>query len=159
MLYPHSFDSAQGLGKKEAKGRYEDNKLSIPFWRNRDRYYRMLGSKCQKCGKEFFPSVLVCRSCHSTDVKDFEMPQSGKLLSYTLQKESISGFEDQEPMVFGLVELDNGVRVVAQIVDTPYEVLKMGTKVRTVFRKVRTDGESGQIYYGYKFAPVRVTSH
>ncbi len=83
------------------------------------------------------------------------MPKDGKLLSYTLQKESLSGFEDQEPMVFGLVELSNGVRVLGQLVDLPYETLKVGNRVRAVFRKIRTDGESGQIYYGYKFGPFR----
>ena len=83
------------------------------------------------------------------------MPPNGKVLSYTLQKESVSGFEEQEPMVFGLVELSNGVRVVGQIVDFPYESLKIGSKVKTVFRRVKADGASGQIFYGYKFGPTR----
>lgn len=81
------------------------------------------------------------------------MPRSGKLLSYTLQKESLAGFEDQEPMIFGLVELENGVKIIAQLVDIPYDSLKGGQLLKAVFRKVRTDGESGQIYYGYKFGP------
>ncbi len=115
----------------------------------------MLGSRCEKCGTEFFPPVNKCRKCKSADLKDFEMPQSGKLLSYTLQKESVSGFEEQEPMSFGLVELSNGVRVVGQLVDIHYESLKIGTKVKAVFRRVRSDGPSGQIFYGYKFGPVR----
>ena len=83
------------------------------------------------------------------------MPRVGTLLSYTLQKESFSGFEEQEPMTFGLVELTNGVRLVAQLVDIPYESLRIGSKVRAVFRRVRTDGASGQIFYGYKFGPMR----
>jgi uncharacterized protein len=84
-----------------------------------------------------------------------EMPRTGKLLSYTLQKESVSGFEEQEPMVFGLIELSNGVKLVAQIVDIPYESLKIGSDVRSVFRRVKADGASGQIFYGYKFGPIR----
>lgn len=76
-------------------------------------------------------------------------------MSYTLQKESLAGFEDQEPMVFGLIKLENGVKIIAQIVDIPFESLKEGESVKAVFRKVRTDGDSGQIYYGYKFGPSR----
>ncbi len=129
--------------------------MSIPFWRMRDRYYRMLGNKCDSCGAEFFPAVNICRKCRSTDLRDYEMPQEGKLLSYTLQKESLAGFEDQEPMIFGLVQLGNGVKVLGQLVDMPYESLKTGDKVRAVFRKIRADGEAGQIYYGYKFTLVR----
>ena len=115
----------------------------------------MLGNKCQKCGTEFFPHVNFCRRCHSTELIDFEMPRVGTLLSYSLQKESVSGFEEQEPMIFGLVELLNGVRMIGQIVDMPYESLKIGIKVKAVFRRIKTDGPSGQIYYGYKFGPFR----
>jgi uncharacterized protein len=129
--------------------------MSVPYYRTRDRYYRMLGSKCDKCTAEFFPPVNICRACKSLDLKPLEMPSLGKLLSYTLQKESVAGFEEQEPMVFGLVELVNGVRLVAQIVDFPYESLKIGSKVKAVFRRIKADGPSGQIYYGYKFGPMR----
>jgi uncharacterized OB-fold protein len=127
--------------------------LSLPFWRTRDRYYRILGNKCKACAQEYFPPVLVCRKCRSTDLVDSKMPDHGVVLSYTLQKESVYGFEDQEPMIFALVKLENGVKVIGQIVDAPYESLKEGTKVGAVFRKIRTDGESGQIFYGYKFSP------
>lgn len=129
--------------------------MSVPYYRTRDKYYRMLGNKCEKCQAEFFPPVNICRACKSIDLKPLEMPGAGKILSYTLQKESVAGFEEQEPMVFGLVELSNGVRLVAQIVDFPYESLKIGSKVKAVFRRVKADGPSGQIYYGYKFGPPR----
>ena len=78
-------------------------------------------------------------------------------MSYTLQRESVQGFEDQEPMIFGLLELNNDVRIVSQIVDIPYDSLKEGMKFNAVFRRIRVDGESGQIFYGYKFGPSRET--
>jgi uncharacterized OB-fold protein len=117
----------------------------------------MLGSKCAKCGKEYFPPVNKCRKCGSIQLNDCEMPQKGKLLSYTLQKESVAGFEEQEPMSFGLVELSNGVIVIGQLVDISYESLKIGTRVKAVFRRIKSDGASGQIFYGYKFGPERLT--
>lgn len=83
------------------------------------------------------------------------MPQTGTLLSYTMQRESLSGYEEQEPMIFGLVRLDNGVKIIAQVVDIPYESLEEGFKLKAVFRRIKTDGESGQIFYGYKFGPAR----
>lgn len=128
--------------------------MSVPYWRMRDRYYDLLGNRCVDCGKEFFPPVSTCRKCRSTNLKDHRMPKSGKLVSYTMQKETLPGFEDQEPMIFGLVDLENGVKIVAQIVDVSYETLKRDQKLKVVFRRVRSDGDSGQIYYGYKFAPI-----
>jgi uncharacterized OB-fold protein len=129
--------------------------MSIPYYRMRDRYYRMLGCRCEKCRAEFFPPVHICRGCGSVDLKEVEMPRSGRVVSFTLQKESVAGFEEQEPMVFGLIELSNNVRIVGQIVDFPYESIKPGSKVKAVFRRVKADGASGQIYYGYKFGPLR----
>jgi len=131
--------------------------VSVPYWRMRDRYYSILGNKCTGCGKQYYPPLNVCRECGSTEFKETQMPKTGTLLSYTMQKESLPGFEDQEPMLFGLLKLENGVRIVAQLVDVQYESLRHGTKLRAVFRRIRTNGESGQIFYGYKFAPCRKT--
>ena len=133
--------------------------MSVPFWRMRDRYYGILGNKCSDCGAEYFPPQGLCRKCHSTNLKDERMPHKGTLLSYTMQKESLPGFEEQEPMIFGLINLENDVKVVAQIVDIPYESLKQGTKLRAVFRRIKSEGESGQIFYGYKFAPTLKSSN
>jgi uncharacterized OB-fold protein len=44
---------------------------------------------------------------------------------------------------------------VGQLVDLPYESLKIGDRVKAVFRRVKSDGASGQIFYGYKFGPMR----
>ncbi len=129
--------------------------MSVPYWRARDRYYRILGNKCEQCSQEYFPPAAICKKCGSTKFVDCEMPKTGTLVSYTQQKESIHGFEDQEPMVFGLLRLDNGVRIIAQLVEVPYDSLKEGMKLKAVFRRVRVDGESGQIFYGYKFGASR----
>jgi uncharacterized OB-fold protein len=131
--------------------------LSVQFWRTKDRYYRILGNKCESCGQEYFPPVTVCPNCHSTKLIDREMPKSGSLLSYSLQKESVQGFEDQEPMIFGLIRLENGVRIISQLVDIPYESLKEGMKLVAVFRRIKAEGEAGQIFYGYKFSRNRTS--
>ena len=115
----------------------------------------MLGNKCARCGAEYFPPVNQCRRCNSAELKDQEMPRTGVLLSYTLQKESLSAFEEQEPMIIGLLKLENGVKIVAQIVDIPYESIREGIKLHALFRRVRSEGEAGQIFYGYKFGPRR----
>ena len=94
--------------------------MAVPFWRNRDRYYSIVGNKCSECGEEYFPPVNICRKCHSINLKDKQMPRNGTLISYTIQKENLPGFEDQEPMIFGIVKLENGVKIIAQLVDVPY---------------------------------------
>jgi hypothetical protein len=125
--------------------------LAIQYWRQRDRYYRLIGSKCKDCGAEFFPPLYKCRKCGSENIEDKEMPKTGKIMTYTQLHEPLPGFEAQAPFYLAVVELENGGRVLTQIVDSPDESVKIGAKVRATTRKIRVDGESGQILYGYKF--------
>lgn len=125
--------------------------MAIQYWRQRDRYYRLIGSKCKDCGAEFFPPLYKCRKCGSENIEDKEMPKTGKIMTYTQLHEPLPGFEAQAPFYLAVVELENGGRVLTQIVDSPDESVKIGAKVRATTRKIRVDGESGQILYGYKF--------
>ena len=84
------------------------------------------------------------------------MPNTGKIISYTLSYESMPGFEHELPMSIGLIKLDNGVNIVSQLVDSEVEDIKINANVKAVFRKINVDGNSGQIYYGYKFKVINV---
>jgi len=125
--------------------------MSIQYWRIRDRYYRLIGNKCSDCGDEFFPPVYRCKGCGSENVKDKEMPRTGKIMTYTVLHEPLPGFEAQTPLYLAVVKLDNGARVLTQIVDSPEDTVRTGAKVRATIRRAMVDGDSGQIIYGYKF--------
>ncbi len=125
--------------------------MSISYWRQRDRYYRIIGSRCNDCSKLFFPYVRNCKSCNSTNIVDEEMSKTGKLLSYTYLFETTDEFSNQIPILFGLIELENGIRLISQITDYQDRDVQIGKNVKAVFRKIREDDKSSQIHYGYKF--------
>ena len=125
--------------------------MGIQQWRIRDRYYRLIGSKCEDCGDDFFPPVYQCRGCGSEHIVDKEMPRTGRIMTYTVLHEPLPGYEAQTPLYLAVVKLDNGARMLTQIVDSPEDAVKTGAKVRATVRRARVDGESGQIIYGYKF--------
>ncbi len=125
--------------------------MAIQSWRIRDRYYRLVGSRCASCGAEYFPPVYRCRECGSDKMKDKEMPKTGRIVTYTQLHEPLPGFEAQVPFYLALVELENGARVLTQVVDSPDEAVKTGAKVKATVRRAKVEGESGQIIYGYKF--------
>lgn len=125
--------------------------MAIQSWRLRDRYYRLMGSKCEECGAEAFPPVYRCRKCGSEKISDREMPRSGKIVTYTILHEPLPGFEAQAPFYLAVVELENGARMLSQVVDSEPSAIVTGAKVKAEVRKVRVDGDSGQILYGYKF--------
>lgn len=125
--------------------------MAIQHWRIRDRYYRLVGSKCEDCGDEFFPPVYRCKGCGSARIVDKDMPKTGKIVTYTHLHEPLPGFEAQAPLYLAVVELENKARVLTQIVDSPDDAVKTGARVRATVRRAMVDGDSGQITYGYKF--------
>lgn len=77
----------------------------------------------------------------------------GTVLSYTVVTDAPEGFEEQAPYTLGLVKLDEGPTVLAQLTDLDAPAV-IGLRVEMVTRKLRTDGQRGIIVYGYKFRPL-----
>ncbi len=127
---------------------------SVPlYWRNRINYYRLIGGKCKKCSRIFFPPYIRCPYCGSDEIEPVELPRTGKLLTYTVSYNPPEGYKLQTPLIIGLVDL--GVaKVVAQITDAQPDELKEGMDVEAVVRRIREDRTAGLIHYAYKFRPL-----
>ncbi len=127
------------------------------FWRDKSSRYNGVGSRCNKCKKVFFPPRVLCDNCGRESlgkVDPFQLRGMGTLYSFSVVHDPPRGFETQIPYVVGLVEMDEGVKLTAQIVDCEPEEVQIGMRVKDVFRKVREDGRAGVIFYAYKFAPL-----
>lgn len=120
-------------------------------WREQNHRYRLEAGKCAKCGKVWMPNRLVC-GCGGREFKDITLSGKGKLLTWTEVREAATEFEMFAPYLIGLIELEEGVKITAQLVDMP-KPITAGMPLRSVFRKLRDDGEEGIILYGYKFTP------
>ena len=123
------------------------------FWREIPQRYRYEAGKCVGCGKVFFPPRLVCGGCGGREFKKVTLAQAGSVETFTVIRIPPTGFADQVPYAVGIVRLDDGVKVTAQIVDCDLEKLAVGDRVKLEFRKIQQDGESGIVCYGYKFVP------
>jgi len=119
-------------------------------WREFPQRYRLEASKCNNCGKIFFPPRLICSNCKSREFTTIELPKEGKIFSFTIIRTPSSEFKDYSPFAGAIVELDNGVKLTTQIVDCDFDDLEIGKKVKLVFRKIQENGVSGIIAYGYK---------
>lgn len=129
-------------------------KIKIPrYWRNKDFRYRLNAWRCNHCGEVHFFKPLICRRCRSREFNQTSLPEIGKLLAYTVVRTPPEGFEAQSPYIIGIVELDDGTRILGQITDCYPEELKKGIRVEATFRKIREDDEDKIIAYCYKFRP------
>ncbi len=63
----------------------------------------------------------------------------GIIYSFTITHVPAAGFEDKVPYAVGLVELDEGVRVVANLVNVDPEQLAIGQRVRLCWETLPDD--------------------
>jgi uncharacterized OB-fold protein len=122
-------------------------------WREIPQRYRLEAAKCRGCGLVCFPPRVICPRCGSREFDKAKLAGSGKLLTYTIIRVAPQQFEDQAPYAVGIAELDDGVRLTAQIVDCDFSKLAVGMRVKVEFRRIYEEGAAGVIYYGYKFIP------
>ncbi len=81
------------------------------------------------------------------------MSGSGHVYSFSTMYSVPKNYEDQKPYTIALVQLDEGPIVTAQLTDVDHGDVFIGMQVEMVTRRLREEGEEGQIIYGYKFRP------
>ncbi|MCP2620288.1 Zn-ribbon domain-containing OB-fold protein [Candidatus Aminicenantes bacterium AC-334-K16] len=123
------------------------------YWREIPQRYRLEAGKCQACGQIYFPPRQICALCGSREFTPTRLAEKGKLLTYTIIRVPPHQFADLAPYAVGIAELEDGVRLTAQIVDCSFEELRVGMPVKIEFRKIYEEGQAGIICYGYKFVP------
>lgn len=123
------------------------------YWREIKRHYRLVASECKACGRKYYPPKEVCPQCGSRYLVDVELPRTGTLLTYTVIYTVPMGFREQAPLIIGLVELDDGTKVLSALTDVAPNKVRVGMRVEAILRRIQEDGEAGVIYYAVKFRP------
>jgi len=129
--------------------------MSSPrLWREMPQRYRLEGLKCGKCGTVTFPPRATCPKCKSDDMNQYALPKLGKVLTYSMIHSVPEGFDSNVPYPVALIELEDGTKLTAQLTDCDTSEISMGMPVEMSIRRIREDGRTGLITYGYKFRPI-----
>lgn len=126
------------------------------FWREQENRYNLIGVKCGNCSKIYFPPKDMCTDCHRLSLgkmSKHRLSGTGKVVSFSIVHEGPQAFQMQLPYIMAIIEMDDGVRLTAQIVDSECADVEIGMPVEGVFRKIHEEGKGGVIHYGYKFRP------
>ena len=97
--------------------------------------------RCKDCSKTYFPPRPFCPECASRSVEVFKASGKGKLYSYIINHRPAPGFEDDAPYAIAVVELDEGPRLMSNIVqcDQTPEALQLDMALEVTFEKVNDD--------------------
>jgi len=127
--------------------------LSV-LWRKRKIILGLVGGKCTKCGTPQFPKSDICVNpdCHAVHAQeDYEFAdKTATIKSFTGDMLAVSV---DPPSIYGLVQFDEGGRLLADFTDCDLEGLKVGQSARMTFRKRFYDPDRGFTGYFWKAAP------
>lgn len=141
------------MNKKEYTA-IKDDFLSKPLYPLEK--VRLMGSKCRACGEVLFGKAVACQQCQSEDMEDVALSRYGTLYTYTIVRNrppgDYKGAEPFEPFAAGLVELPEGIRILAPLTGCNFEEIKIGMELGLSIEEYYED-EAGMMVLTFKFKP------
>ena len=109
---------------------------SRPWWEAAQRHELYI-QKCRDCGDLRFHPRTLCTNCLSSSTEWVRCKGTGKIYTFTVTNQNqAAGFRDELPYVMAWVEVDEGLKMLTNIVDCPPEQVKIGMPVEAVFDDV-----------------------
>ncbi|WP_435741343.1 Zn-ribbon domain-containing OB-fold protein [Nocardioides sp. SYSU DS0663] len=91
--------------------------------------------QCRDCEALRFPPGPSCPRCHSFDQSYVVAAGTGTVFSYVVHRHPpVPGKE--LPIVIALIDLDEGVRMVGEVVDVAGDEIEIGMRLRVDFHRI-----------------------
>ena len=98
---------------------------------------RLMLVRCSQCGRHRLPGRERCADCWSTDSEWAQASGRGTLYSFGIMHQQYDpAFADVIPYNYATVELEEGPRLVTNIVDCPNDELRVDMPLEAVFDAV-----------------------
>ncbi|MBP0624374.1 Zn-ribbon domain-containing OB-fold protein [Cupriavidus consociatus] len=115
------------------------NADSQVYW-DAARERRLVIRRCKACGELHFMPRYLCPSCWSDDLEWIDAAGTGRVHSFSvIRRASDPAFASRVPYVIALIELDEGPRMMANILGENALAVGVGDAVRVTFED-RGDG-------------------
>ena len=113
-------------------------KVHIPIFDHDDAFFwqgategKLLIQRCADCGVLRHPPAPMCARCASFDSDTIESTGRGVICSWIVSQHPTE--PDADPRIVILVELEEGTRLVSNLLGSPVDDVANGLKVETVF--------------------------
>jgi uncharacterized OB-fold protein len=112
---------------------------SRPFWAAA-RERRLVIPKCRSCGATWFPPTLACPSCGAADREWIEVSGRGTVFSFVVMHRVYHpAFAGKVPYVVAVIELEEGPRLLSNLVGISPGEVRCDMPVRVTFDERRGD--------------------
>ena len=94
---------------------------------------RLLLKRCTDCGHVIWYPRAICPDCQSSATEWFEASGRGRVYTYTVAHRGEGAYRDAGTYVLAYVELDEGPRVMTNVVDCDPAEVRVDLPVEVVF--------------------------
>jgi uncharacterized OB-fold protein len=108
------------------------------YWDGAKRH-ELLIRRCRSCGAYHFYPRDFCPSCFAFDVEWVRASGRGTIYSFTVCHRGAPGFEADVPYNLVLIELEEGIRMMSNVVGCANDDLKVGMPVEVVFEDINAE--------------------
>jgi hypothetical protein len=110
-----------------------------PFFEAAHRH-ELVVQRCTGCGALRFPARPICSRCLSREAEWVPASGRGTVFSFAIMHQAMHpGFAAEVPYAVVVIELDEGVRLLSNLVDCPTSDVRIGMPVEVVFDDVTPD--------------------
>ena len=106
-----------------------------PFFEAAHRH-ELVVQRCSRCGTLRFPARTICSRCLSREAGWVPVSGRGAVFSFAVMHQAIHpGFAAEVPYAVVVIELEEGPRLLSNLVDCPIEKIRIGLPVEVVFEQ------------------------
>jgi len=103
---------------------------------------KLVTSKCSACKNVIWPPSSVCPKCLSNEIEWINMDGKGRLIEFS------ESFLMNQPSIFGVVELNGNIKLIAKIECDNISQLKKGIGVKMIRCGIKNNNPY------YEFQPI-----
>lgn len=93
--------------------------------------------RCTACGTHRFPARAICSSCLATEVEWVPVSGRGSVFSFNVMHQVYHpGFATEVPYAVVVVQLDEGVRMISNLVGVAPDAIRIGMPVQVIFEAI-----------------------
>ncbi len=122
---------------------YQSRTMAIPeVYPEHEAYWeasaegKLLVKLCESCGEYHYYPRVVCPHCRSDQTSWVEANGTGSIYTYSVMRRGV-------PYAIAFVELDEGPKMMTNIVDCDLDTVHINQKVKVVFKRSGDPDQSG----------------
>jgi uncharacterized OB-fold protein len=108
------------------------------FWEG-SKKHQLMFQKCINCGHVRWPPSIACPSCHSFEYEWISAMGKGRIKSYVVYYTVVHpAYKDKVPYITAVVELEEGPRLLTNIVDCGLQDIHYDMKVEVYWEDIES---------------------